>query len=74
MGKSLLLEGDAEGAMPALRRSIALRPSNPTPHYQLARALEKVGKKEEAKQEFETFAALKKAQPVTGGMASGPVQ
>jgi hypothetical protein len=36
--------------------------------------LEKSGKKEESKQEMQTFTALKKAQPVTGGMASGPTQ
>jgi len=74
LGKALLLQGDAEGAVPQLRRAIELKPSNPSPHYQLARALEKLGNKEEAKGEFETFAALKKAEPVTGGMATGPVQ
>jgi len=40
----------------------------------LARAMQKLGKNEEAKREFESFDALKKAQPVTGGMASGPIQ
>ena len=59
---------------PPLRRAIELKPSDPSPHYQLARVFEKLGNKEEAKREFETFSALKKAQPVTGGMASGPVQ
>jgi tetratricopeptide (TPR) repeat protein len=74
LGKALLLQGDAEGALPALRHAIELKPSNPSPHYQLARALDKLGSKEEAKRELETFSALKKAQPVTGGMAAGPVQ
>ena len=74
LGKALLLQGDAEGAAPALRRAIELKPSNPSPHYQLARALEKQGNKEEARRELETFSALKKAQPVTGGMAAGPIQ
>jgi Flp pilus assembly protein TadD len=74
LGKALLLQGDAEQAVPALRRAIALKPSNPTPHYQLSRALEKLGRKEEAQQELDTFTALNKAQPVTGGMASGPIQ
>ena len=74
LGKALLLQGDADGAEPALRRAIALTPSNPSPHYQLARALEKMGNKEEAKRELETFSVLKKAQPVTGGMAAGPIQ
>ena len=68
------LQGDADAAVPPLRRDIELKPSDPSPHYQLARVLERLGNKEEAKREFETFSALKKAQPVTGGMASGPVQ
>lgn len=73
LGKGILLRGDAAGAMYPLRRAIELKPSDPSPHYQLARALEKTGGKEEAKREFETFTTLKKAQPVTGGMASGQV-
>lgn len=74
LGKAMLLQGDAEVAVPALRRAIELQPSNPSPHYQLARALEKLGNKEEANRERETFAALKKAEPVTGGMATGPIR
>jgi tetratricopeptide (TPR) repeat protein len=74
LGKALLLQGDGEGAVSMLRRAIKLKPSDPSPHYQLARALEKVGNIEEAKQELATFAALKKVQPVTGGMAAGSVQ
>ena len=74
LGKDLLLEGDAQTAVPALRHASELKPADPGPHYQLARALEKMGRKEEAQQEFQTFAALKKTQPVTGGMAAGPTQ
>jgi tetratricopeptide (TPR) repeat protein len=74
LGKALLLQGDAEGAVASLRRAIDLKSSDPSPHYQLSRALEKLGKKEEAKNELEIFYTLKKAQPVTGGMAAGPVQ
>ena len=74
LGKDLLLEGDAEAAARALRHASELKPADPGPHYQLARALEKMGRKEEAQQEFQTFAALKKTQPVTGGMAAGPTQ
>lgn len=73
LGKALLLQGDPEAAAPALRRAIELNPSDPSPHFQLARVLEKMGRKEEARQQRETFAALKKAQPVTGGMAAGPI-
>jgi Flp pilus assembly protein TadD len=51
-----------------------LRAGDPGEHYQLARALEKAGRKDEAQREFQTFAALKKQQPVTGGVATGPIQ
>jgi len=74
LGKALLLEGDAESALPALRHASELKPADPSVHYQLARALGKMGRKEEAQQEFQTFAVLKKTQPVAGGMAAGPTQ
>jgi Flp pilus assembly protein TadD len=74
LGKGLLLQGDADAAVSPLRRAIELKPWNPSPHYQLSRALEKTGKKDEARRELELFGTLKKAQPVTGGMAAGPVQ
>jgi len=51
-----------------------LKPADPSAHYQLARALGKMGRKEEAQQEFQTFAVLKKTQAVAGGMAAGPTQ
>jgi Flp pilus assembly protein TadD len=73
LGKALLAEGDAEGAVAALGRAAELEPDNPNPHYQLARALEKAGNKEQSLHELQVFAALKKAQPATGGMAAGPV-
>jgi Flp pilus assembly protein TadD len=74
LGKALLLAGNAEAAAAALRRAIALNPADPSPHYQLARALEKMGKTDEARQEWQRFAELKKAQPETGGMATGRTQ
>jgi len=74
LGKAILSLGNFDEAQAPLRRAIELKPSDPSPHYQLARALEKAGKKEQAKQEMETFTALKRAQPTTGGMASGPIQ
>jgi tetratricopeptide (TPR) repeat protein len=74
LGKALLMQGETESAVAALQRAIALRAGDPGEHYQLARALEKAGRKDEAQREFQTFAALKKQQPVTGGMATGPIQ
>jgi hypothetical protein len=39
----------------------------------LARALAKMGKADDARQERQRFAELKKAQPDTGGMAASRV-
>jgi Flp pilus assembly protein TadD len=54
-----------------LQKAIALNSADPSPHYQLARALEKLGKPDEARAERERFAELKKAQKPTAGMATG---
>jgi len=54
-----------------LRKAVELNPKDPSPHYQLARVLEKLGKTEEARSERERFAELKKAQPAAAGMATG---
>jgi tetratricopeptide (TPR) repeat protein len=35
LGKALLQQGDAAGAVIALRRAIALKPADPSPHFQL---------------------------------------
>ena len=50
-GKALLLAGQSDAAVIALQRAIALKPTDPSPHYQLARALEKIGKTDQARQE-----------------------
>ena len=55
--------------MTALRRAIELDPQDPSPHYLLARTLEKSGNPEAAREERQRFAELKKSQPRTGGMA-----
>ena len=70
LGKSQVLGGKAEPAEASLRKAIELNPKDQSPHYQLARALEKLGKTEEARSERERFAELKKAQPATAGMAT----
>jgi len=58
----------------ALQRSIELKPTDPSPHYQLARSLEKMGHRDQAQVEWQRFAQLNQAQPQTGGMATGRVQ
>jgi tetratricopeptide (TPR) repeat protein len=42
LGKALLQAGEAEAAVSALRRSVELRPTDPSPHYQLALELQKI--------------------------------
>jgi tetratricopeptide (TPR) repeat protein len=74
LGKALLLAGDAKTAVAALRQALELNPANASAHYQLSRALDKLGHKEEAQQERQRFAELKKAEPMSGGMASGRSQ
>ena len=74
LGKALLLDGNVEAAVTALQRSIQLKPGDPRCHYQLARALQKAGRTDEAQQEWKRFAELKKAQPEVGGMATGRPQ
>ena len=74
LGKALSLAGDPESAVAPLERSAVLSPSDPRPHYQLARDFEKLGKHEDAQREWQSFAELKKAYPQTGGMASGQPQ
>lgn len=74
LGKALLMSDDAASAAGWLKRSIDLAPGDPTAHYQLARALDKLGQRDQAEQERQRFAELKKAQPQSGGMASGRSQ
>jgi len=56
LGKALLLEGDAAAAVLTLRQAAALKPESPEPHYLLARALEKIGDKEQSQHELQIFA------------------
>ncbi|HSB76528.1 MAG TPA: tetratricopeptide repeat protein, partial [Terriglobales bacterium] len=71
LGKALLELKQEPGAIEALRRSVALNPSDPSPHYQLARALRLTGDAAGANSEMQLFEQLRKQQPQTGGMASG---
>jgi len=74
LGKALLLAGNVDDSITMLRHSLELNPTNAGTHYQLARALDRLGQKDEAEQERQRFAELKKAQPQSGGMASGRSQ
>lgn len=73
LGKTLLLEHKVSESITTLRKAIELNSGDPSVHYQLARALEISGRKQEAEQELARFRTLKAAQPSEGGMASGRV-
>jgi Flp pilus assembly protein TadD len=71
LGKAQALAGQWAMAEPALRKAEELNPRDPSPHYQLARVLDKLGRTDEATTERELFNDLKKAQPASAGMATG---
>jgi Flp pilus assembly protein TadD len=71
LGKAQALAGQWAKSEPSLRKAAELNPKDPSPHYQLARVLEKLGKSEEVLRERERFAELNKAQPAAAGMATG---
>ncbi len=50
-----------EQAIPALQRSIELRPTDPSPYYLLARVYQKLGKTEMAREQFERVKYLETA-------------
>jgi tetratricopeptide (TPR) repeat protein len=52
-GRALLAEDRPQEAEAAFRAAIALKPDSGALHYQLARVLKRLGRAEEAKQEFE---------------------
>ena len=71
LGKAYGLDAQSAQAEVALRKAAELNPKDPSPHYQLARILERLGRTDEAKSERQRFAELKQAQPAASGMATG---
>ena len=60
-GKACLSLGRYDDAAAALRHAIELRPTEPGPYYQLAKAYQKLGKAELAKEQFERLKYLESA-------------
>ena len=73
LGHALGLFAGSGTSTPTLQAAIQLSPNDPSFHYLLARALDAVGNKQEAKAELEKFRELKANQPTEGGMASGRI-
>jgi tetratricopeptide (TPR) repeat protein len=67
LGTIYLESGDLAEAEGAFRRSLATDPSNMKTEYDLALVLNKLGKSEEAKQHFERYRKMQKAQHTTSG-------
>lgn len=57
-GKVYVALGRYGEALPALRRSIELRPTEPSPYYQLARVYQKLGQPQMARVQFERLKYL----------------
>lgn len=62
LGVALQAQGFGNAAVPVLRRAIELAPGKSEAHFQLARALAKVGRAEESRVEWKKAQALASAQ------------
>jgi cytochrome c-type biogenesis protein CcmH/NrfG len=58
LGRVLLELGQADRAVKELEEGVRLAPSSPEMHFALARAYTRVGRKEDAQKERETFKRL----------------
>jgi tetratricopeptide (TPR) repeat protein len=59
LGQMLLDEGDATAAAEQLEASVRLAPDDARSHYQLGRAYQKLGRTDDAQQQFALFQQLK---------------
>jgi tetratricopeptide (TPR) repeat protein len=64
-GQALVKLGQAENSLKWLRRAVGLDPSHAEAHYQLAQALRRLGRDDEAKANLEKFHSLKAHGPST---------
>jgi tetratricopeptide (TPR) repeat protein len=65
LGSALVAEKRYAEAVPALETAVKLSPDDPTAHYNLATALSRVGRKEEADREFAIHRKMQEANPPT---------
>jgi tetratricopeptide (TPR) repeat protein len=59
LGKVLLAQGSLEDALEQLEASVGLMPEDANAHYQLGQAYQKLGRRDEARKEFDIFRQLK---------------
>lgn len=65
---------DAKGALPLLDRAIAREPNDPEAYYRKGQALDRLGRREEAKTQFATQARLQKEQTQIENIRKGLVR
>ena len=65
LGSSLMSEKRYADAVPPLETGVKLQPENPVGHYDLATALSRTGRKEEADREFAIHRKMQEANPTT---------
>lgn len=63
LGSSLSSEKRFTDAVPALETAVKLQPENPVGHYELAMALTRTGRKDEAEREFAIHRKMQEANP-----------
>ena len=63
LGSALVTEKRYAEAVPPLETAVKLAPDDPTAHYNLATALNRVGRKEEADREFAIHRKMQEASP-----------
>lgn len=66
LGQLLAKQHHYPAAAAELQRAVALNPTEPMPHYHLARVYERLGETEKAKQEQDIHARLTAAKPGSG--------
>ena len=64
LGKIQLARGSPQEAVETLEAAVRLAPDEPNIHYQLGQAYQKLGRSDEAQQQFELFKRLKDKRSV----------
>ena len=74
LGSALVAEKRYAEAVPPLETAVKLAPDDPMAHYNLATALSRVGRKEEADREFAIHRKMQEAAPPASGPGSNSRQ
>ena len=72
LGSALIAEKRFPEAVPVLETAVKLQPDNPTAHYNLAIALSRTGRKEDADREFAIHRKMQEADPAAATATPNP--